>query len=414
MRTPSETVFFFFFGFREAAAVWRWSNFLHQHSPPGRRIVRINMDETSIRLHQAVKNGHLTSSARAVKRSARSLTSSATTSQTRGMFTLVAFVCDDATIQQILPQVLLVNTKHLNAAEPAAALRTHLDANTVLWTCTKAWVTSALMCKIVALLHERLRPYQHECHFILSSDGYRAHLTRPVWRAFNRARIMYFLIPAKMTWALQPCDTHVFAPLKDCLRHECQMLTLSSPDGRLTMTLLIRALAQSIAKILRGVSWRGAFWDLGLTGVQATLSDRCLEKLGMRNRPRIGGGLPSLEQLQSVFPARAVLPIDDIFGWFTHVPPAAVQAPAPRAGIAPVPADVDPDRPWLGRLRSSSSLAPAASLPEPQSSAWPLPATSSAETPPLSAAASRAAPRGRRLLPWLPRPRPPLTGPPPP
>ena len=228
---------------RQALAVWRWSNFLHKNSPRGRTLVRINMDETSIRLHQAVRAGHLTTTARLLKRSARSLTSNATTSETRGMFTLIAFVCDKKDIQNILPQILIVNDKHLSKTEPAAVLRQHLEANMVLWTASKAWVTSTLMCKIVRHLNKCLKQYKNTHHFILSSDGYRAHLTKPVWRALNRARIMYHLIPAKMTWALQPCDTHVFARLKDVLRHECQVRTLETSDGRLTMSLLCAALA---------------------------------------------------------------------------------------------------------------------------------------------------------------------------
>ena len=370
------------------------------------------MDETSIRLHQAVRCGHLTTSARLLKRSARALTSSATTAQTRGMCTLVAFVSDKREVQDILPQVLLVNGKHLSKAEPAAALRMHLDANTVLWTASKAWVTSTMMCKIVKLLHKHLAPYQDAYHFILTADGYRAHLTRDVWRTMNRTRVMYHLIPAKMTWALQPCDTHVFAVLKDTLRRECQRLALSQQDGRLTLSLLLQALARCIASVLRGVSWRSAFWDVGLTGVQATLSDRVLEKLDMRERPRISHDLPSLTELQCVFPARSVLPIDDIFGWFTMPAPMRVPDHAVAAAAAiNSPSAVHPLRPWLGRTRSGSSLA----LPDPEQRppTCPPPEMSSpaptVPPPPLP----RLLPRGRRLLPWAPlQPRLPAQPPP--
>ena len=370
------------------------------------------MDETSIRLHQVVRAGHLTCVARAMKRSARSLTTNASTTQARGMFTLVAFICDDETIQNVLPQILLVNEKHLSKAEPAAALRPYLDAHSVLWTSSKAWVTSTLMCKIVRLLQDHLEPYQNECHFIFSSDGYRAHLTRPVWRAFSRARIMYHLIPAKMTWVMQPCDTHVFALLKDILRHECQLRALTSPNGSLSMTLLVQALARTIAVVLRGRSWRSSFWEVGLTGVQVALSERVLEKLELQGRPRISDSLPTLRELQCVFPARSILPIDDIFGWFTFVP-AAHPPHAPVAAVpAADPAASRPGGPWAGRLRSSSSLA----LPEPQpadSSACPLPAMSSTDPIPAPAAPPPVVPRARRLLPWLPR-RPPLPPAPPP
>ena len=323
------------------------------------------------------------------------------------MFTLVAFICDNLTIQNVLPQVLLVNEKHLSKTEPAAALRLFLDNRSVLWTSSKAWVNTELMCNIVNLLHQYLQPYQDTYHFILTSDGYRAHLTKPVWKALNRARIMYHLIPAKMTWVLQPCDTHVFAVLKDTLRHECQLRMLSSSDGRLTMTLLIQALARSIALVLRGVSWRSSFWDLGLTGVQATLSERVLEKLELQSRPRVPNTLPTLAELQCVFPARAVLPLDEIFGWFTWVPDDRAEigpaAPVPRAvHVTHLPGGV-----WTGRLRSSSSLALGDPAPAHHPPAWPAPGMSSTAPVPPPHPPPQVRPRGRRLLPWLPRPLPP-------
>ena len=49
------------------------------------------------------------------------------------MFTLVSIICDDAAIQNVLPQVLLVNEKRLSKFEPAANLRQMLDAHTALW-----------------------------------------------------------------------------------------------------------------------------------------------------------------------------------------------------------------------------------------------------------------------------------------
>ena len=372
------------------------------------------MDETSIRLYNVERAGHLTLEARLLKRSPRSLTSAATTSQTRGMFTLVAFVCDNKEIQDILPQIVIVNEKHLSRAEPSAALRMHLEANTVLWTAAKAWVTGPIMCKIVSLLAKHLAPYRRSHHFILSTDGYRAHLTWPVWRALNRARIMYHLIPAKMTWALQPCDTHVFSVLKTTLRRECQTLALTQSNGRLTMTLLFRALTRTITTVLRGVSWRTAFWDLGLTGVQTAVSDRVLSKLHTRGRPCVANTLPTLQELQAVFPVRSVLPIDDIFGWFTAASdaPARVRPVVAAAASHHEHAAVDPLRPWAGRTRSAASLA--ARAPEPEAPACPRPEMTLAAPTTTAALPPRVVPRGRRLLPWQPRlPQQPPAPPPP-
>ena len=178
-----------------------------------------------------------------------------------------------------------MNEKHLSNVEPPAALRRHLDTHAVLWTASMAWVTSIVTCKIANRFHNHLAPYQDTYHKILSSGGCRAHLTRAVCRALKRTRIMYHLLPAKMTWELRPIDTDVFRVLQDILRRECQRLALPQQDERLTWSLLLQRLARTIPSDLSGASWRSAFWDISLNGVQATVSDRVLEKLQLRGRP---------------------------------------------------------------------------------------------------------------------------------
>ena len=214
-RPPPKTLFWFASGL-QAAAVWTWANFLHANVPAGKKPVRINMDATGFRLYSECKNGHMTLQAKTLKRSARSLTNPATRAQTRGMFSLLAFICDDATIQHALPQIVLVKNTHM-AGLSIAEMRSELPENTVLWTAQKAWMTGDLMCRAIRVLHKHLKKYMRTCQFILSSDAFRAHLTRNVWRTLARKGFMYHLIPAKMTWVMQPCDTHVFASLKRCL-----------------------------------------------------------------------------------------------------------------------------------------------------------------------------------------------------
>ena len=413
-RPPQKTLFWFASGL-QAAAVWTWANFLHANVPAGKKPVRINMDETGIRLYSECKNGHMTLQAKTLKRSARSLTNPATRAQTRGMFSLLAFICDDATIQHALPQIVLVKNTHM-AGLSIAEMRSELPENTVLWTAQKAWMTGDLMCRAIRVLHKHLKKYMRTCQFILSSDAFRAHLTRNVWRTLARKGFMYHLIPAKMTWVMQPCDTHVFASLKRVLLEETQTLALRTADGRLTMKLLFAALALTIGSVLRGTSWRQAFWDLGLTGTQACLSETLLDKLMLRTRPRVPSTMPTLQHLQHVFPARAILPIDDIFAFFTverHDSDSEQENPAAAADAQPPP---NPDRPWLYRLRSGSALLnrpphlPAAAPACPAAG----PNLLTAAQPP--ARMSSALPRGQRLLPGLPRPapRPPAPEPAPP
>lgn len=161
------------------------------------------------------------------------------------------------------------------------------------------------MCKVVELLKQTLQPYRTAHHFIVSADAYRA-LSSPCLACFRESSDYVSLHPCPMTWVLQPCATHVFAQLKNTLCHECPMRTVASANGHLTMTMLLQALAATISLVLRNVCWRSAFWELGLTGVQACLSQRLLDKLEMSTRPYASDDLPTLQNLQDVFPNRAV------------------------------------------------------------------------------------------------------------
>ena len=98
----------------QAMAAWRWHNFLESRAPPGRKVVRMNMDESSIKL-DPVRNvrGMVAISKRDVKRKAAMLVRPASLSLRRAAITLIAFLSDDEFTQSLLPQVIVGNKKLL-------------------------------------------------------------------------------------------------------------------------------------------------------------------------------------------------------------------------------------------------------------------------------------------------------------
>ena len=322
------------------------------------------------------------------------------------MFSLITFVCDDAVVQPRLPQILVVGGRLVSAAQ-AATMRASLPAGVHLWREERCWTTAALMLRVLRTLGSATRGAAPGRQVILSADAYRAHMTRAVWRAAAREGFYYMLIPAKMTWALQPCDTHVFAGFKRHLAETAQAAAAAAPDGRCNMAMLLRAVGESLEAVVRRRDWGKAFRDLGLGGSQEAA-----------RTPEAGRSLPTLAMLQDVFPRRSHLPIEDIFALFLPPPER------PKAARAE-PAAARGESPWIGRLRSRSS----ANLehPEPRPAACPSTATPTRMSPSATSAAARSAksqpplppprlPRGRRLLlsPALPAPwsRPPPLGPP--
>ena len=377
--------------------MWTWSNFLHAHVAPGLRPLRINFDETAVRYFQEARQGHLTEKAKRLRGTPRSLTRPAPKGETRAMMSLAAFVCDDAEVQPLLPQVLVANKRLLTQAEMVEAMAA-LPAGVHIWREEKAWTTSEIMIRLLTTLRRSLEPVLQTRKVILSADAFRAHMTKPVFRAAAHLGFFYLLVPSKMTWALQPLDTHVFAVFKRRLSEAAQAAALASAAGVLTRPQLIGCVGRTVESVLRRRSWSRAFADCGLAGTQATVSARTLGKLGLVSPPPSGRQPPSLQMLRDIFPVRADIPIDDVFRAF--LPPSGDRCPPRRRTSAPAPApleDPDPRAPWKGRLRSSSALSLGAAEPvAPERPCPPAPPPPSQEAPPPLTA-------GRR--PPMPRPR---------
>ena len=82
-------------------------------------------------------------------------------------------------------------------------------------------------------------------------------------RAASRANLWICVIPAKMTWALQPCDTHVFASYKRLLGEEYQRRSGLTAAGDITWELLLVSLWHVVNTLLQGKDWSAAFDSVG-------------------------------------------------------------------------------------------------------------------------------------------------------
>ena len=392
--------------FSQAAAVWNWSNFLHAHVPVGKVPLRVNMDETAVKFCPTMKEGCLTMVARLQKRLPKSLSMDVTRSQMRGSMTLICFVCDDETIQPCLPQILLVNKRHApNHMLPS--IRACVRPPVLVWFVDKAWMTASLMKDVLCQLDLALEPWSTSHQVILSADAFRAHLSHHVWRATAALNMFYLVIPAKMTWALQPCDTHVFAKFKHHFAIHVQVHLVASSSAQTTLRLVVLALMHALEHVVVHGRFLKAFQEVGLTGDQTRLSNSMLQKIGLHARPSAVTGFPTLSALQSCFPTGVLLPVDDMFRVLVRRVPRAPPRPHEREVVASRVAVPAGPHPWLGRLRSSSALGsqeeplPAAAPPCPQ----PPPPMALPAAPPTLDLRPQF-PRARRLLPWR-RPLPP-------
>ena len=135
--------------------MWKWSNYLHSKVPVTKKPLCVNIDESSIKLDQDVRYGHVTASARKLAKG-KMLRRQIPKGMTRTAYSLVAVICDDAEIQKSLPQFIVVNKKSCTEAVYKALLDI-VPANLKLWRRDSAWMNTLLVCQVVREISKALK-----------------------------------------------------------------------------------------------------------------------------------------------------------------------------------------------------------------------------------------------------------------
>jgi len=279
--------------------------------------VCINFDETCIPLIQSSHGGLLVHDAALLQRSPQSLTRDVSRAEMRTNLTYVAFISDDPAIQHLLPQFIIVSKRTLCDAA-VVRLKDHMPESCILLRQDKAWVSQNTLIYMFEEISRRLRPLSPDVNIIVYADAYRAHICSRVLRTYGRLYMRFVCIPAGLTWVLQPCDTHLFALLKHHYRIQSEVANMSARRPGVNVVHILTALGAAIDHIMQRTSWSSAFRGLGLCGHQALVSARVRHKLSLPDVPiHLPHGLPSLQQLELIFPRKAAIPIMDVFAFFT-------------------------------------------------------------------------------------------------
>jgi len=97
------------------------------------------------------------------------------------------------------------------------------------------------------------------------------HLADEVMGEVATAGIWYLVIPARLTWLLQPLDTHAFAKYKRYLNTRFQGNDERDQDQN-TILRMLRLVIDTIRAVLQGYRWGPAFASSWLTGDQYRVS----------------------------------------------------------------------------------------------------------------------------------------------
>ena len=391
----------------EAMASWQWNNFLEFQAPWNQKIVHMNLDETSCRLCTETNKGAVAVGQNRSRKSALQGEHRASLSARRAAVTLVATVCDDTEIQRELPQIVIGSEKVL-LQTVCHTLNEDPVGRVYCLRQKTAWLNSRLLSStIIKLIGKSLEKFRSTHYFILNMDACPMHCTQEVARACNRAKLRLCLVPASMTGVMQVCDTHVFSQLKAFIRQGMERLRLDSVTGEASTLRVMQLVAEAVEHVVRNKDWKNAFVENGFRDKQRGLGGTLRRKLDLAEAPQVSSDLPSLSQLQLIFPQRFIVPVVDLFRLCMTDAYDCVESLEP-----PVPPLV-----WAGRLRSTSALTRSArqdALPRETGGETDDAGTATITAESESSAQTFAGiPRARRLFPSTWRPPPPAAAQPP-
>ena len=219
-----------------------------------------------------------------------------TQAKTRTCISYCAIIASEPLISAILPQILIASRRNMSRSleqfsDVMLGVRTHL------WVRESAWLTQEVFLEILDLVLDALEPYNDFFDFVLVFDASRVHLSVDISRKLFMAGVRIVVVPAKLTWLLQPLDTHVFANFKNNLRKHLQKVRLNAPQGQLNDRQWIQAVAHCINE-MANVDHARSFHRNGMMGRQNDMKAVEKNTIPAMCLNNVGREAPSLEDIQ--------------------------------------------------------------------------------------------------------------------
>ena len=193
----------------------------------------------------------------------------------RGSWTHLTFICDDSMVQTKLPQVIVGNEQLLRVQD-MSCLKSQLPDNVYIVRQKSSWLNEPLFVQVLKWLLEALKKYRKTHHLVLLLDVATVHVSQNVWALARAEGLDLVYIPRKLTWLLQPCDTHLFRRYKSWLQWRLRVLATPRNTGQPTLLMTVRAMVESVLCVLQSNKWDRAFdangWNCGQSIVSPRLT----------------------------------------------------------------------------------------------------------------------------------------------
>ena len=116
-------------------------------------------------------------------------------------------------------------------------------------------MTSSILKQVLTIYRREIRAIRPNAEIVMVFDVASPHVTREVFMHLNRLNLHTLLVPAGMTWLLQPLDTHVFSTLKRSLHDRQARGRAASPLGILPSCSWIRIAGEAVKEVLVDRDW---------------------------------------------------------------------------------------------------------------------------------------------------------------
>lgn len=314
------------------------------------------MDETSLCFNYGRRRGLLVSK-RALPPGRKYRKEQVKSGDSKAYVSFLAFFTHDTSIQAKLPQILIGNSNtHRFTKKLLNKVSSYVPKNFYLFREQSSWNNHNLMRKTLTLLVQHLRDYQGSHEFILVLDVARCHVHSSIFSLASRLGVRIVFVPGKLTWLLQPADTHVFARFKLCLRQLWHSLLAASSAGTVSSEVWLVEVMRAARKLFNGVKWAPAFKAAGMLD-QTYVSIRILRQVGWEALPALPQEALTVEQLKFVFPKRTRIVFrSSLFSWclpkaVAKAKPSAASSSSSAPSVLPPTEAPEPPGPISARTR---------------------------------------------------------------
>lgn len=194
----------------------------------------------------------------------------------------------------------------------AVALNASCPRNVFVARQKSSWVNVGVLLDILRLLFAALGDVVRTHSVVLHMDACRTHLHPSIAKACTAAGVFLMYIPASTTGWLQPLDVSVFAPYKLWVAREIERRRLATAAGTLSRAEVLEVYCRGIPAVMEARCWSSSFAVTGLSG-QDRLSGQLMRRLQLAAPEHISSTVPSLADLQCIYPRGANVPVEELF-----------------------------------------------------------------------------------------------------